>query len=141
MALELNNCCLGGSRWDVSRDKMSFQNLPPLLRVSIRKQQNGLITGGHLCTLLLLGGRIGTVTKPIHFLKVKIVLKLNHTAYCSKKVIWTSTKNFGPFIRARHCATTEVPTPAIFSSWFLNTQDLQSFKQLHFPFPQITYKN
>lgn len=119
---------------------MSFQNLPLLLRVSIRKQQNDLITGGPLCTLLLLlGGQIGTVTKPIHFLchSLQIVLKLNYIEHCCKKVIRTSTKKLGPFGKARHCATTqEVLTLTVFSSRFLNTQYLQSFKQFQFLFPQ-----
>lgn len=49
----------------------------------------------------------------------------------------TSTKKFGPFSKARHCATTEeVLTLTLFSSRFLNTQYLQSFKQLQLLFQQ-----
>lgn len=51
LALELNNCRLGGSRRDVSGDKMSFQSSPVFVRASIRELQRDPITAGHLCAL------------------------------------------------------------------------------------------
>lgn len=46
MAPELNYCWLGDSKQDESRDKMSIQNVPPLHRVSIKRQQKDLTTQG-----------------------------------------------------------------------------------------------
>lgn len=140
LAFELNNSCLGGSRWDESRDKISFQNLPLLLRVSIRRQQNDLITGGPFACSPVMWWPNRNSNKPHPFslsLRVKTVLKHNHIQYYREKLIWMSTEKLGPFSKARQwTATQEVLTPTTLSSRFVKTQYLQSFKQLQFLFPE-----